>query len=193
MIIIAGLGNPGEKYENTRHNIGFKATGMLAEKYKIDGKYNKKFNSVIGKGFIEDTEVLIVQPLTYMNLSGGAIERILNWYDIPYENLFVVFDDISIDLGKIRFRPDGSDGGHKGIKSIIECLGGFKEFPRLKIGIGPQPPFMASEDYVLQKFGKEEKEILNKVLPICIEGIEFFLKEGIEAARNKYNGFNLGE
>ncbi len=193
MIIVAGLGNPGEKYENTRHNVGFKVTGMLAEKHKIEGKFAKKFNSLIGKGFIRDTEVLIIQPMTFMNLSGGAIERILNWYDIPYENLFVVFDDISIDLGRIRFRPDGSDGGHNGIKSIIECLGDFKEFPRLKVGIGPQPPFIPSEDYVLQKFAKEETEILNKVLPICVEGIEFFLKEGIEAARNKYNGFNLGE
>jgi len=187
--VIAGLGNPGDKYADTRHNIGFKVTGLLAEKHNIDGKYSKKFNSIIGNGVIEDNEILIIQPLTFMNLSGTAIEKILNWRGIPYEDLFVVFDDISLDLGRIRFRPDGSDGGHNGIKSIIESLGGFKDFERLKVGIGPQPPLIAREDFVLQKFAKDEKEIIDKIIPVCVEGIETFLKEGIVKARDKYNGY----
>jgi len=191
--IIAGLGNPGEKYKNTRHNAGFIITGELASKYNIDGKFNSKFNSIIGKGTIEGIDVLIVQPMTYMNLSGNAVVKILNWYNVEPDDLFVIFDDVSLDIGKIRFRPSGSDGGHNGIKSIIENLGGFKDFHRLKIGIGPKPEFMPLEAYVLQEFSKADREILNKLVPVCIEGIETYLKEGIAETRNRFNGINLAE
>ena len=191
MKIIVGLGNPGEKYKNTRHNAGFMITGELSSKYNIDGKLNSKFDSIVGKGIIGNSEVLIAQPMTFMNLSGNAVVKILNWYNIEPDELLVVFDDVNLDLGKIRFRPSGSDGGHNGVKSIIESLGGFKNFPRLKAGIGPKPGFMPLEAYVLQEFSKPEKDILNKVIPVCIEGIEEYLKEGMIETRNRFNGINL--
>jgi PTH1 family peptidyl-tRNA hydrolase len=189
--IIAGLGNPGIKYKNTRHNFGFIITGELASKYNIEGKLNSKFNSIIGKGLINNEEVLIVQPMTFMNLSGTSITKILNWYNIDPEELLVVFDDISLNFGKIRFRPSGSDGGHNGIKSIIDNLGGFKNFSRLKIGIGPKPEFIPLEAYVLQEFSASEKEHINKIVSISIEGIETYLKEGITETRNRFNGIDI--
>jgi len=189
--IIVGLGNPGDKYKGTRHNAGFITTGQLASKHNIVGKIDTKFNSIIGRGIISNKDVLIVQPLTYMNLSGQAISKVLNWYKIEPTKLLVVFDDISLELGRIRFKPSGSEGGHNGVRSIIENLGGFKDFPRLKIGIGPDPGSATRATYVLQEFTKPEKEILDKVIPICVEGIEFYLEEGIEKTRNKYNNTNL--
>lgn len=191
MEIIVGLGNPGEKYKGTRHNIGFMVTGALASKHNINGRLEPKFNAMIGKGLISDKEVLIIQPLTYMNLSGQVIVRVLNWYKIEPTNLFVVYDDVSLDTGRIRFRPSGSDGGHNGIKSIIENLGGFIDFPRLKIGVGPDPGSVLRKSYVLQEFTKQEKEIIDKIIPVSIEGIELYLKEGIEHAMNKFNNTNL--
>lgn len=191
MKIIAGLGNPGDKYKDTRHNIGFMVTGELAEKYNISGKLEQKFNSMIGKGNILGDDVIIIQPLTFMNLSGEAIIKVINWYKLDYKDLFVVFDDISLDMGVMRFRSNGSDGGHNGIKSIIKQLGGFKDFPRLKVGIGPDPGGAVRQHYVLQKFTSSDREILNKVIPSCIEGIEVYLKDGICEAQNKFNGLNL--
>ncbi|EKE03381.1 MAG: Peptidyl-tRNA hydrolase [uncultured bacterium] len=193
MEIIVGLGNPGDKYKETRHNVGFMVTGELASKHNIAGKIDAKFNSIIGKGVINDKEVLIVQPLTYMNLSGQAISKVLNWYKIEPTRLLVVFDDVSLEIGRIRFRPSGSDGGHNGIRSIIDNLGGFKDFSRLKIGIGPDPGSDIRKTYVLQKFTKPEKNIIDKVVPVCIEGIEYYLKEGIEKAQNKYNNTNVAD
>lgn len=191
MKIIVGLGNPGDKYKNTRHNAGFIVTGKLASKHNINGKTESKFNSIIGKGSVNGIDILIVQPLTYMNLSGEALSKVLNWYKIDPSDIIVVYDDISIDLGRIRFRNSGSDGGHNGIKSIIQHLGGFKNFSRLKVGIGPDPGGPVRQSYVLEPFSKNEKEILDKVIPICIEGIETFLSEGIDQASNKFNGVNV--
>ena len=191
MKIIVGLGNPGDRYKKTRHNVGFMITGELAEKHNITGKMESKFNSIIGKGNINNVDVLIVQPLTFMNLSGQAVSKVLNWYKIEPTELFVVFDDISLDLGRIRFRTSGSEGGHNGVGSIIEQLGGFKDFPRLKVGIGPDPGGLFRKDFVLQEFRNEEKEIIDKIIPVCIEGIEVYLKEGVESAMNKFNGINL--
>ena len=191
MKIITGLGNPGEAYKNTRHNVGFMITGELASRHNISGRYESKFNSMAGKGFIGNSEILILQPLTYMNLSGEAVSKVLNWYKIEPQDLFIVFDDINLDLGRIRFRPSGSDGGHNGVKSIIENLGGFRDFPRLKVGIGPNIGKIPMESFVLQKFSASETEILNKVIPVCMEGIEVFLEKGINEARNRFNGIDL--
>lgn len=186
-LVIVGLGNPGQQYKNTRHNIGFMVTGELAEKHGITGSFSSKFNAIVGKGKINNTDVLIVQPQTFMNLSGEAVSKVLNWYKLDTKNLFVVFDDISLDFGRVRFRPSGSAGSHNGIKSIITRCGSDK-FNRLKIGVGPNPGEHLWASYVLQPFPSEEKELLPKVIDICIEGIEYYLKEGIDSARNKYNG-----
>lgn len=192
MLAIAGLGNPGGKYKNTRHNIGFRITGAFAEKHSISGKYVSKFDAIIGKGEINNSEILIIQPQTYMNLSGEAIFKVLNWYKIDIKNLFVVFDDVSLDFGRIRFRPDGSSGGHNGIKSIISTCGSEK-FSRLKVGIGPNPGEHLWKSYVLQKFSEEEQKKLPEITDICVEAINFFLNKGMLEARNKFNGLNLLE
>lgn len=193
MKIIAGLGNPGDKYQATRHNVGFMVTEHLASSNNINGRFESKFNAIIGKGSIGDEEVLIVQPMTFMNLSGESIAKILGFYKLDKEDLLVVYDDLSIDVGKIRFRPSGSDGGHNGIKSIIKCLGNYKGFPRLKVGIGPQPPGMSAEAFVLQKFQKDEQELLQKTVPVCSEAIECFIKHGIDKARNNFNGVDVSK
>ncbi|MFW5804397.1 MAG: aminoacyl-tRNA hydrolase [bacterium] len=192
MILIAGLGNPGEKYRNTRHNIGFRITGEFAEKSGIVGKFHPKFDSILGKGKIKDKEILIVQPQTYMNLSGDAVRRVMDWYKIEIKDVFVVFDDITLDLGRIRFRPSGTAGNHNGIKSIISSCGS-DQFPRLKVGIGPNPGENLWKNYVLEKFSKEEQKYLPEITDVCVEAIELYLIEGIESARNKYNGINIIE
>jgi len=191
MKLIIGLGNPGDKYENTRHNIGFMVVSQLAQDNSINGKSESKFNSIIGKGKILSEDVVIAQPLTYMNLSGQAMSAIMSFYKIQKEDIIIVYDDIALDLGVIRFRPSGSDGGHNGIKSIIQHLGGDNKFARLKVGIGPQPKFVPSENFVLQKFSKDESEFLKKVTPICTEAIEFWLKNGIQDSMNKFNGTKI--
>ncbi|OGH98153.1 MAG: aminoacyl-tRNA hydrolase [Candidatus Melainabacteria bacterium GWA2_34_9] len=192
MKIIAGLGNPGEKYKNTRHNVGFMVTEALASKYNVKGSFNSKFNAIVGKGVVKDIEVLIVQPLTYMNLSGEAISKIMNWYKVDIADLFVVFDDVSLDMGKIRFREEGSAGGHNGIKSIISCCCG-QNFPRLKVGIGPNPGEHLCTSYVLEKFTAEESEILKKIIPLSVEAVEDYLLSGMNFAQNKYNGIDVIE
>lgn len=187
MKIIAGLGNPGEKYKNTRHNIGFMITEAFASKNNINGSFNSKFNAIIGKGSVNKQEVLVVQPLTYMNLSGESVAKVLNWYKADISDLLVVCDDISLDSGKIRFRPSGSAGGHNGIKSIISSCGG-QNFPRLKVGIGPNPGEHSLSSYVLEKFTAEETEILKKTVSLCAEAIEDYLLTDINFVQNKYNG-----
>ena len=193
MKIIVGLGNPGDKYKGTRHNIGFMITGELASKNAIDGKFNSKFESILGKGSINGKEVVILQPMTFMNLSGQAVVKALNWYNIEPSELLVVFDDINLDIGRIRFRDSGTDGGHNGIKSIVESLGGFKDFPRLKVGIGPNPGSSLMKSFVLQEFTQSEKEILEKIIPLSVDAIELFLDKGITQARDKFNGINLSK
>lgn len=190
MKIIAGLGNPGEKYKNTRHNAGYMVTEALASKYNIKGRSNSRFNAIIGKGHVGSEEVLIVQPLTYMNLSGEAISKILNWYKADISDLLVVYDDVSLDIGIIRFRPDGSAGGHNGIKSIISSCG-TQDFARLKVGIGPNPGEHLWASYVLEKFTLDESEILKKIIPLSVEAIEDYLLSGMNFAQNKYNGIDV--
>lgn len=188
MKLITGLGNPGSKYENTRHNAGFVVVSKLAEKHSIQGKSESKFNSIIGKGKISGEDVIIMQPLTYMNLSGQALSAVMNFYKIEKENIIIVYDDISLDMGVVRFRANGTDGGHNGIKSIIQHLGGDNKFARLKVGIGPQPQFLSSENFVLQKFTQEETNFLQKIIPVCEDSLEFWLKNDTERAMNKFNG-----
>lgn len=187
MLAIAGLGNPGAKYSGTRHNIGFMITGALGEKHGISGGFSSKFNAITGKGKIKGAEVLLIQPQTYMNLSGEAVSKALNWYKIDFKDLFVIYDDTSIEFGRVRFRPSGSAGGHNGIKSIISRCGN-DVFPRLKVGIGPDPGERFRADYVLQPFFPEEKKHLPEIINACVEAVEFYLEKGMEPAMNRYNG-----
>lgn len=191
MKLIVGLGNPGDKYENTRHNVGFMVVSHLAESSSIQGKSESKFNAIVGKGKIGSQDIVVMQPLTYMNLSGQALSAVMNFYKIKKEDIIIVYDDIALDLGVLRFRANGSDGGHNGIKSIVQHLGGDNKFARLKVGIGPQPPRMASENFVLQKFSSEESDFLKKIIPVCTDAIEFWLKNNTENAMNKFNGTKI--
>ena len=184
MKLLVTLGNPGTKYKKTRHNAGFMFADMLAQKYMLSFGLNSKFDAEITKGNICDTQVLIVKPQTYMNLSGQSVRKVINFYKTDIDDLFLVFDDISLNLGVIRFRAKGSDGGHNGVKSVILAAGSDK-FSRLKIGIGPQPQYMKSESFVLSNF--ENEELLEGTLKMSIEAFEFYLKNGIQAAQNRYN------
>ena len=185
MKLVAGLGNIGEKYTWTRHNVGFMVVDKWAIQNDITFKENKKLLCNLVKFKKGSEDIIIIKPTTYMNLSGDAISSVMSYYKIAVEDLLVVYDDLSIELGKIRFRPDGSDGGHNGIKSIIKSLG-TANFARLKVGIGPQPPIPA-EDFVLQNFYKSQLDQLKPVLKTAVEGIEFYLDEGMQKTQNFYN------
>ncbi len=188
MRIIVGLGNPGDKYQNTRHNAGFLVLGELADRYGCSFSYESKFKSEIAKCTINCEQVMLLKPQTFMNLSGEALALVMNYFKCDISDIIVVFDDISLDLGNLRFRPNGSDGGHNGIKSIVNNLGGNKSFVRLKVGIGPQPPFMPSERFVLGEFASAEKDLLQNTVKVSANAIECFLKSGISEAQNKFNG-----
>ena len=180
MKAIIGLGNPEVKYLNTRHNIGFMVVDKILEKRGV--KLFSKFNGYFGK----DGDILFLLPTTYMNLSGRAVVELMNFYKLKPEDLIVIFDDVSLNLGTLRFRQNGSDGGHNGIKSIIN-LTGSSNFPRLKVGIGPQPPKMPLENFVLQNFREDEKEKLNKIIELSARAIEDYLVKDFSYIQNTYN------
>ncbi|MDK2885468.1 MAG: peptidyl-tRNA hydrolase, family [Thermosipho sp. (in: thermotogales)] len=180
--LVIGLGNPGPRYAFTRHNVGFMFLDRLASNWK------KKYNFEEAKMKIENVDVLLVKPLTYMNLSG----EIFNFIKIEnFDDIIVVYDDVSIPLGKIRIRKNGSDGGHNGLKSIISFIG--NQFPRIRIGIGPKPEGIGLADFVLSEFSNEELEILDKVLNLTKEALECILTEGIEKAMSKYNSLEVSK
>ncbi|MDD3722660.1 MAG: aminoacyl-tRNA hydrolase [Lutibacter sp.] len=183
MKLIIGLGNFEDKYLFTRHNAGFIMADFFARTHNQTFKQEKKLKSLIAKFKLNDEDIILVKPLTYMNLSGEAVAAVMNFYKIPLKDVLVIYDDISLDLGVVRFRSSGSDGGHNGIKSIIGYLG-TTQFDRLKIGIGPQPN-IPSEAYVLQNFTQDELNVLKKVLKKPM--IEDYLKDGMEKVQNAYN------
>ena len=188
MKIIIGLGNPTSKYENTRHNVGFKVLDELSNKTNSSFSMENKFKAQIAKGILNGEQVLLVKPQTYMNLSGEAVALIMGYFKTQVSEIVIIYDDLSIDLGTLRFRANGSDGGHNGIKSIIQSLGGNKNFARLKVGIGPQPPYMPSEKFVLGEFSTQESPLLKEVITVSTNAIECFIKSGISEAQNKFNG-----
>ena len=189
MYIIAGLGNPTKQYENTRHNIGFMAIDALADKYDIN-MIECKHKSLIGKGMINGTKVILVKPLTYMNLSGEAIRAVSEYYKIDEtEELLVIYDDISLDLGQIRIRKKGSAGGHNGLKSIIANLG-HDTFRRIKIGVGGKPKGYDLADYVLGHFNGEEIAVMKDSLERTQRAVNLILEGKVDAAMNEYNTKN---
>ena len=187
MYLIAGLGNPGREYAGTRHNVGFEVVDALCAKYDI--KLNKeKFRAVFGDGRIGGEKVIVAKPQTYMNLSGESIRELANWYKIENEHIIIIYDDISLPVGKIRIREKGSAGGHNGIKNIIYQLN-TDVFPRIKVGTGmPQDPGYDIKDYVLGHFSKEEIEILIKSAVRAVYAVEEIIKADAKSAMNKYNG-----
>lgn len=184
--IIAGLGNPGSRYENTRHNAGFKAVDLLAEEEGFEIK-KVKFHALIADEMIAGKRCLIMKPQTMMNLSGEAILQAAQYYNIPDENIIILYDDISLDIGKTRIRRKGSAGGHNGIKSIISCLGG-EDFPRVKIGVDKKPnPEYDLASWVLGEFPKEKSKQLSSALKNSIEAAKLIVNGKIDEAMNKYN------
>lgn len=187
MFLIVGLGNPGKEYDGTRHNIGFEAIDYIADKYNIE--LNRiKFKSVFGEGFINGKKVILLKPTTYMNLSGESIREVINFYKISNEEVIVIYDDISLEVGRLRIREKGSHGGHNGIKSIIANLG-TDVFPRVKIGVGAPKGNLVS--HVLGKFSDDEVEILKETIKASNEAVSIMLQSNAKEAMNKLNGFNV--
>lgn len=184
--LIVGLGNPGKKYENTRHNAGFLAMDKLADEEGFQFK-KLKFQALIADEMIGGKRCLLMKPQTMMNNSGEAIYEAASYYNIPDENIIVIYDDISLDVGKTRIRRKGSAGGHNGIKSIINCLGS-DEFPRVKVGVGKKPNAKYDlVDWVLGNFPKEQKDDLDSALKNSIEAAKLIVNDEIDKAMNLYN------
>ena len=184
--LIVGLGNPDKKYENTRHNCGWMAVDHLAD--KLGCKVNKiKFKSFVGECRINNKRALLMKPTTYMNNSGQAVVEAMNFYKLPPENVIVIFDDISLDVGKMRIRQKGSDGGQKGMRSII-YLSGKDTFPRIKIGSGAKPnPDWDLADWVLSRFSKDEGKLLEEMFDNAADAIALMVDGKIDRAMNLYN------
>lgn len=182
-VLIVGLGNPGSKYVNTRHNVGFEMLDAIASYYDIKVK-KLKSRALIGEGKICGKSVVLVKPQTYMNLSGESVGALCSFYKIPPQNIIIIYDDISLDTAKLRIRSKGSAGGHNGMKSIIQHLK-TDEFPRIRVGIGAPNGDLA--DYVLDNFSKSETKDLIEIAKKMPDIIETILNDGISKAMNMYN------
>lgn len=186
MKIIAGLGNPGREYEGTRHNIGFSVIEQLAEQYNIS-MTEKKHKAIYGKGMIEGEKVILLKPQTYMNLSGESISDAVHYYKIdPEEDLIVIYDDIDLDVGRLRIRAKGSAGGHNGVKNIIANLG-TQIFSRIRVGVGAKPKGWDLVDYVLGRFPKEELPLIEEGKKAACQAVNMIIGQSVEAAMNQLN------
>ncbi len=186
IFLIAGLGNPGKDYRHTRHNIGFMVIDHLSNELKIPVKKVKQ-KSLIGIGKLDNKEILLVKPQTFMNNSGESIAPLMRYYKVPHQNLMVIHDDLDIPFGTIRIRPTGGTSGQKGMKSIIEKIGS-QEFPRIRMGIGRPPGHMDPVDFVLENFSKDQLSILENILEDATNAIKTFIIDGLNKAMNTYNG-----
>jgi len=183
MWVIAGLGNPGRKYSRTRHNIGFMAVEEIAQKNGIEFTDRKEYR--IGRGSIEGHNVILIEPLLYMNRSGPAVNAILKKFTVQFDNLIVIHDDLDMETGKLRIRKTGSSGGHKGVESIIQNIGA-KDFIRIKIGIGRETGILV-EDYVLSKFTRHEISAIKETIEITTDAVHAIIDEGVDKAMNTFN------
>ncbi len=184
--LIVGLGNPGDKYENTRHNIGFMVINELANSY--GSSFKNGFNGEFFSENINGNKVFFLKPHTYMNASGESVREISEYFDIEPKNILVVHDDLDMDFGKIKFRKNGSSGGHNGIKSIMGHLA-TDEFNRLKMGIGPKKG--NSSNFVLNPFNSEEKIFLPEFIDLGCKAVKTYLKDGLKIAMNRFNNINI--
>ena len=185
MYIIAGLGNPESKYDKTRHNIGFRLIDELAVRNGITFS-DRKHNGLVGKGIISGEKVILLKPLTYMNLSGECVGPAADYYKVEPENVIILFDDISLDVGRIRIRKKGSAGGHNGIKHIIQQLG-TQTFVRIKVGVGAKPKGWDLADHVLGRFGSDERKLVEEAQERACKAVEMILADSVDAAMNQFN------
>lgn len=186
MKLIVGLGNPTSKYEGTRHNVGFEVIDVIANEYNIVMDV-LKHKGVYGKGKIEGQSVILLKPMTFMNLSGESVAAVANYYKVLPEDILVIYDDINLDVGRLRIREKGSAGGHNGIKNIISHLG-TDAFPRIRVGVGMKPPKMDLADYVLSRFQKEEQEIMETGYDKACKAAKLVVLDEVARAMNEYNG-----
>jgi PTH1 family peptidyl-tRNA hydrolase len=184
--LVAGLGNPGPEYVGHRHNIGFQVVEALARSHALTFARWKEFKAHVAEGRIAARDVLLAKPQTYMNLSGRPVGRLQRTYEIPPEQILIVHDDLDLPLGRLRMRPEGGSGGHKGMRSIIDVLG-TQAFPRLRVGVDRPPGRMDPAEYVLRPFRQEEQELLDEVLERAVAAIECWLMDGIVAAMDQFN------
>lgn len=185
MKVIVGLGNPGSEYEKTRHNVGFMVVDKFAEQHEIE-LWKNKFDALIAECYIGEEKVLVVKPLTFMNLSGKAVGQIMNWYKLNVEDLIVIHDDMDIPAGTARLRMKGGSGGHNGIKSILENVGS-EDFARMRVGIGRPLPGWSVVDHVLAKFPDDDKQLVDEIIVKLVPALDCFVKNGIQLAMNRYN------
>ena len=185
---MVGLGNPGLKYEFTRHNIGFRIVDSLAQQIEIEFKKVKSYYSLISRGMINNHKVILIKPQIFMNLSGRAVSKVVSYYKIPLQNILIVYDDLNLELGQVRIRKKGSAGGHKGMESIIQYLNS-EDVPRLRIGIcNPSVNFnFDCVSYVLSNFNNEEKDKVREVMQLSTDAIKTITEDGFEKAMRKYN------
>ena len=186
MYLIVGLGNPGRQYEATRHNMGFDVVDRLVEEYRIP-QGGVKFNAMYGKGIIGGQQALFMKPLSYMNLSGGPVRDMANYFKIdPETEMIVIYDDIDLDPGQLRIRKQGSAGGHNGIKDLIQKLG-TQKFIRIRVGVGAKPKDWDLADYVLGHIPGEERKLVDEAQERACKAVETILSEGVDAAMNEFN------
>jgi PTH1 family peptidyl-tRNA hydrolase len=183
--VMIGLGNPGKKYEDTRHNAGFLAIDKISEKWAIPTQQNK-FRALVGEGRIDGEKVLLVKPQTYMNLSGESVAEVLKFYKLVPDDLVVIYDDLDLPCGQLRLREKGSAGGHNGIKSIIQHVG-TQEFKRIKIGIGRPEPGRSVSDYVLQPFSAAERSVIAEAVSFAAEAAAMWASEPFPKVMNHFN------
>jgi peptidyl-tRNA hydrolase, PTH1 family len=184
--LICGLGNPGPRYEKTPHNLGFLAVDRLAERHQIRIS-RPEANSLVGLGEICGISVVLQKPQTFMNVSGPALKSLLQKYGISKDRLVLVYDDLDLPWTGVRIRPSGSSGGHNGVKSVIESLGGEQNFPRVRLGIDPGHPLTNGAEFVLAPFKKKELEDLEEWLDFSSQAIESILADGVEKAMTRFN------
>ncbi len=191
--LIVGLGNPGKEYENTRHNVGFNVLDRLAKELACSFKKKWRFSAEIADARFDERKIVLVKPRTYMNRSGIAIQPVLKWLNLSTRDMLVVVDDVDLPLGGVRVRSSGGSGGHNGLKSIVNVLGGREDFARLRIGIGRnQPVGNDVSGHVLGPFSRGEQQIVEKVLEIAVQAALYCVKCGVEAAMNEFNGKLVG-
>lgn len=185
MKVVVGLGNPGVKYQRTRHNVGFLVLGELARRHGAGGT-KVKFEAEVAEAVLAGQSLLLVAPQTYMNASGRCVRKLVDFYELPSQDLLVICDDFHLELGRLRLRPSGSAGGQKGLQDIIGRLG-TQEFARLRVGIGTPPPRIDPADYVLSRFRTEERDLVDEAVKRAADGAELWVTDGLQAAMNRVN------
>jgi peptidyl-tRNA hydrolase, PTH1 family len=187
MKLFVGLGNPGSEYVGSRHNVGFEVIDTLAGKLNVASPAKTKFQGLIVDGLLPNGEkVMLLKPMTYMNNSGRSVQAAVAFYQLPLEDLLIVSDDLALPCGRIRLRPDGSPGGHNGLADIERALGTPK-YSRLRVGIDPKPAFIPQRDYVLSRFTKEQRELIDPMLPRAADAAVCWAENGVTIAMNRYN------